>query len=55
MEPIHDRIPVILHPSEFDQWLDPGHHDPNVLTEFLQPYPEDVMAEHIVSSEVGNV
>jgi len=55
MEDIHDRMPVILHPEEFDDWLNPGNEDPNFLKEFLKPYPDDGIEEHIVSKEVGNV
>ncbi len=55
MENIHDRMPVILHPSEFDDWLNPDHQDPKFLSDFLQPYPDDAMKEHIVSKAVGDV
>lgn len=55
MQDIHDRMPVIIHPSEFDDWLDPNNEDPNYLKEFLKPYPDDGIEEHIVSKAVGNV
>ncbi len=55
MENIHDRMPVILHPSEFDDWLNPENRDPGFLLDFLRPYPDDALAEHIVSKAVGNV
>ncbi|WP_421773734.1 SOS response-associated peptidase [Gracilimonas sp.] len=55
MEDIHDRMPVILHPSEFDDWLNPENDDPNYLKDFLKPYPDDGIEEHIVSKAVGNV
>ncbi|MAO64846.1 MAG: hypothetical protein CL666_07575 [Balneola sp.] len=55
MENIHDRMPVILHPEEFDDWLNPENDDPNYLKEFLQPYPNDGIDEHIVSKAVGKV
>ncbi|MBD3615367.1 MAG: SOS response-associated peptidase [Gracilimonas sp.] len=55
MEDIHDRMPVILHPTEFNDWLNPEHEDPNYLTEFLKPYPDDGIDEYIVSQAVGNV
>lgn len=31
MAPIHDRMPVILQPSDFDTWLDPENHGPRDL------------------------
>lgn len=55
MEKIHDRMPVILHPEEFNAWLNPGHEDPNYLMDFLKPYPDDAMEEYIVSKACGNV
>lgn len=55
MENIHDRMPVILHPSEFNDWLNPDNQDTNFLKEFLKPYPDDAIEEHRVSKAVGNV
>lgn len=55
MENIHDRMPVILHPKEFDDWLNPKNKDADYLTDFLRPYPDDALAEHIVSKALGNV
>lgn len=55
MKDIHERMPVILHPSEFDDWLNLDNNDPDYLLEFLKPYPDDAIAEHIVSRDVGNV
>ncbi len=55
MENIHDRMPAILHPEEFSEWLNPVNEDPAYLQEFLKPYPEDAMQEYIVSNACGNV
>lgn len=55
MENIHDRMPVILHPNEFDDWLNLKNSDPDFLTDFLRPYPDDAISEHIVGKAVGNV
>lgn len=55
MEGIHDRMPVILHPEEFDNWLNPENRDAGFLLEFLKPYPDDAIDEHTVSRDVGNV
>lgn len=54
MEPIHDRMPAFLHPTEFEAWLDPNQPT-NLLVDMIQPYPDDAIAEHIVSKAVGNV
>jgi putative SOS response-associated peptidase YedK len=54
MEPIHDRMPVILDPRDFDRWLDVG--DPTrPPVDLLRPYPADRMCAWQVSARVGNV
>ncbi|MFO7847185.1 MAG: SOS response-associated peptidase [Balneolaceae bacterium] len=55
MEKIHDRMPVILHPSEFSDWLNPDNEDPDYLTDFLRPYSDDGIDEYVVNKAVGNV
>ncbi len=37
--PIHDRMPVILHPDEFGLWLDRQVHDAERLTALVCPVP----------------
>lgn len=39
---IHDRSPVILYPSSYDQWLDPTEKDREVLRSLLQAYIGDL-------------
>jgi putative SOS response-associated peptidase YedK len=40
---LHDRMPVILEPEQFDLWLDPAVQDPARLRPLLAPHvPEDV-------------
>jgi putative SOS response-associated peptidase YedK len=51
---VHDRMPVILNPSDFDRWLDPAEHDPAVLLPLLRPYPADLMESIAVSDRVNN-
>jgi len=54
MEPIHNRMPVILEPKDYDRWLDPG--DPaRPPVDLLRPYPAQRMKAWPVSSRVGNV
>jgi len=38
---IHDRMPVILEPKDYDGWLDPGARDPEKLLPFLRSYPAE--------------
>jgi putative SOS response-associated peptidase YedK len=40
---IHDRMPVILNPDDYDVWLDPGFNDVEFVTESLTPYDARVM------------
>jgi putative SOS response-associated peptidase YedK len=55
MEPIHNRMPVILRPEDESVWLDRERFDPELLQSFFVPYPEEEMFAYPVSSIVGNV
>ena len=55
MAPIHDRMPVFLHPDDWDLWLDPAVDDVEVLTSLLRPAPEHLLTAHPVDTKVGNV
>ena len=51
---LHDRMPVILDPKDFERWLDPG--DPSRLpVDLLRPYEAARMKAWRVSPRVGNV
>jgi putative SOS response-associated peptidase YedK len=49
MEPIHDRMPVILGPNDHDVWLDPASTEVKYL---LEPCPPDEITAHRVSKVV---
>lgn len=51
---IHDRMPVILHPSEFELWLDRSVNNPEKLQRLYQSYPAELMQEWVVSTAVNN-
>ena len=53
MEPIHNRMPVILPEDSYTQWIDPGEADPTRLTKLLIPYPGEMTA-YPVSTQVNN-
>lgn len=54
VEPIHDRMPVILEQDHFDFWLDPANEDTDALEELLGPIsPEDYEC-FAVSTEINN-
>ena len=55
MEPIHDRMPIILAEDDWGRWLDPGYHDVEALEALMVPYPADAMAEYPVSTLVNKV
>ena len=51
---IHNRMPVILEPKDYDRWLDAG--DPaRPPVDLLRPYPGERMRAWSVSDRVGNV
>lgn len=51
---LHDRMPVILPPSDYARWLDPGPVDPAILLEMLRAYPADQIEMEPVSTTVNN-
>lgn len=51
---IHDRMPVILAPNDFDPWLY-SNTEPEQLKALLEPYPAKAMTASPVSKSVGNV
>ena len=53
MAAIHNRMPVILHPSVYEQWLDPGEPPTGRLVSLLQPYPPEGMSAYPVSKMVN--
>ncbi len=54
MRPIHDRMPVILPPQVYAQWLDPSFQDGSKLLPLLQPYPDAQMHSYPVSLAVNS-
>lgn len=53
LEPIHDRMPVILKPKDYDQWLDAKEKDTSKLQKLLLPYPAAEMESYQVSKSVN--
>jgi putative SOS response-associated peptidase YedK len=54
MTPIHPRMPVILHESEYNRWLDREVTDQPPI-DLLRPLPADEMESFEASKDVGNV
>ncbi len=53
MRPVHDRMPVILDPSDYGRWLDPGVSDRERLLPLLAPYRNPLQI-YPVSKRVNN-
>lgn len=54
MASIHNRMPAILRPGAYQDWLDPQLHDEQVLAHWLKPYPAELMKARAVSKLVNN-
>jgi putative SOS response-associated peptidase YedK len=58
LAPIHDRMPVILGPNEWDAWLDPDvgerPEDRQSLTAMLDPFPASRMKAFPISRRVNS-
>jgi len=54
LRPIHNRMPVILAPQSYGQWLDPGVEQVEQLAPLLVPYPSQQMTAHPVDTLVNN-
>jgi putative SOS response-associated peptidase YedK len=52
---LHDRMPVILPPDTWEEWLDPGNDDTAALETLLVPADEDILELRPVSTEVNSV
>jgi len=55
LEPIHDRMPVILPARVWSEWLDPENRDIGALEALMEVYPSDGLVEHPVSTLVNSV
>ena len=55
MQAIHHRMPVIIESNDVEQWLTTPERDAReALDHVLRPASEDVLVEHVVSTEVNN-
>jgi putative SOS response-associated peptidase YedK len=51
---LHDRMPVVLDPADYERWLDPALQDAVALFPLLRPYPAEEMVAIPVSPRVNS-
>jgi putative SOS response-associated peptidase YedK len=54
VEPMHNRMPVIIQPKDYDRWLIPGEPE-RPPVDLLRPFPADRMNAWKVDRKVGSV
>ena len=54
MQSIHNRMPVILAPQNYETWLDPAFQHVDTLNALLRPFPTEHMTAFPVSTLVNN-
>ncbi|MBP2673320.1 MAG: hypothetical protein H6Q84_160 [Deltaproteobacteria bacterium] len=54
VSPLHDRMPVIVGPDRYEQWLAPGAGSPDSLKPLLAPWPPGGMEAWPVGPRVNN-
>jgi putative SOS response-associated peptidase YedK len=54
MRPIHERMPVILQPGNYAQWLEPAEQNSGSLLPLLTPYAGNDLEAFPVSRSVNN-
>ncbi|MFI5168294.1 MAG: SOS response-associated peptidase [Thermoanaerobaculales bacterium] len=54
LAPLHDRMPVILDPADFNAWLDPAVRDTERLAGLMKPHSADLMEAYPVGLGVNN-
>ena len=47
MQPIHERMPVILNPAQYSTWLNPAHYNRAQLESMLVPYAGSLEIDQI--------
>ena len=52
LQPVHERMPMIVAPVDYARWLDPANGE---VADLIAPYPSAEMAFYPVSSRVNNV
>lgn len=54
LQPVHDRMPVILHPDDYELWLDTDLRKLDLAKELLRPFPASEMIAYPVSPSINS-
>ena len=54
LRPVHDRMPVILHPDDYELWLGAEARELGLVKEMLRPYPAEEMVGYPVGRGVNS-
>lgn len=54
MEPVHNRMPVILQKDQEDDWLNPDMVEIEHIKQYLKPFPANKMEKYPISTAVNN-
>ena len=54
VRPIHDRMPAIIAPADYAQWLDPAVQQADAVLPLLHPFPAEEMEAYPVSPRVNS-
>ena len=54
IQPVHERMPVILKPADYSIWLDPGRQDAAKLKSLLAPWPEADTVVYPIGRRINN-
>lgn len=55
LDPLHDRMPVILEEQDHARWLDPQFQDTASLQSLIRPYPAEEMVSELANPIVNHV
>ena len=55
LAPLHDRMPVVIAPDRWGDWLGENSPPQRAVETLLRPYPDNAMAFWAVDRRVGNV
>jgi putative SOS response-associated peptidase YedK len=54
LRPVHDRMPVILHPDDYELWLDVDARKQDLVKELLRPYAAEEMLGYPVGASINS-